>query len=343
MNRDLNDTPGQLSEQDIRPKELMQDQQVAMLTDVGRLLSRRKEFISVPCPACDARQYVHKFEKRGLDYVECTQCETMYMNPRPGPEVLQWFYRGSENYAYWNNVIFPASEKARRERIMLPRVNELLSICKKYGIETNSLLEVGAGFGTFCVELQSRKIFKRVVAVEPTPDLANTCRKKGLETIELPIEKISFQQTELFNVVVNFEVVEHLFSPRDFVKQIYRVLQPCGILVLSCPNGKGFDVQTLGSISDTIDHEHLNYFNPRSLSLLLESCGYTVLETFTPGKLDAELVRNKVLDNRFDISQQPFLQRVLIDEWERSGTAFQEFLAQQGLSSNMWIIARRDR
>jgi hypothetical protein len=65
------------------------------------------------------------------------------------------------------------------------------------------------------------------------------------------------------------------------------------------------------------------------------------LESFTPGKLDAELVRNKILAGEFDVSEQPFLRKVLIDDWAHLGLPFQEFLVQQGLSSNMWLVARK--
>ena len=36
------------------------------------------------------------------------------------------------------------------------------------------------------------------------------------------------------------------------------------------------------------------------------------------------------------------MRRVLIDEWETMGGPFQRFLAENGLSSHMWIAARRD-
>jgi len=85
----------------------------------------------------------------------------------------------------------------------------------------------------------------------------------------------------------------------------------------------------------------LMYFNPKSLKLLLENSGFEVLESLTPGKLDADLVRTKILEGEFDISQQPFLKKVLIDEWEKLGDKFQKFLADNGLSSNMWVVARK--
>lgn len=319
----------------------MAKQRIAVLTDIGRLLSRCSEFVLVDCPACGANDHVQKFEKNGINYVTCKRCQTFYVNPRPTPEVLEWFYRGSPNYAYWNEVIFPASEAARLERIFVPRVDRLLELCRKYEVSTNAILEVGAGFGTFCAEVKRRNVFARVVAVEPTPDLAETCRGRGLEVLEQPVEKIQLNADKLLDVVASFEVIEHLFAPVDFVGHMARLLKPGGILMLACPNGQGFDIEALGTASNTVDHEHLNYFNPESLAGLLAHCGLEMLESFTPGKLDAELVRNKILAGEFDVSDQPFLKKVLIDDWEHLGLPFQEFLVQQGLSSNMWIVARK--
>lgn len=340
MTKQTLNNPGEFTEQQIRPAELLKNQKVVLLADIGRLLTKSKDFVSVLCPACNSDKSFPKFEKFGLNYEECSVCRTIYINPRPSPDILQWFYRDSENYAYWNKHIFPASEQARRDNIMVPRVEKILTFCDKYNVAKNSILEIGAGFGTFCEVMQSRKGFKRIVGVEPTPDLAQTCREKGIEVIEKPIEKVSFENEQLFDVVVNFEVIEHLFSPRDFVLQCKRALKKNGLFFVSCPNGLGFDIITLQTLSKAVDHEHLNYFNPESLKLLLTDVGFEVLETLTPGKLDAELVRNEVLSGNYDVTDQPFLKKVLIDDWDSLGSAFQRFLADNLLSSHMLLVAQ---
>ena len=66
-----------------------------------------------------------------------------------------------------------------------------------------------------------------------------------------------------------------------------------------------------------------------------------MLEVQTPGKLDAELVRKKVLAGEFELGGQRFLKQILIDKWQHVGEAFQEFLANSRLSSHMWIVARK--
>ncbi len=330
-----------LTEEDIRPKHLASGQQIAALTDLGRMLTRIGEFVAVDCPACGKDDPRPRYVKNGINYVACPHCRTLYVNPRPPATVLDWFYRESPNYAYWNKYIFPASEGARRERIFVPRVDRLLEICARYQIPTHSLLEVGAGFGTFCAELSSRGVFQRVVGVEPTPDLAATCRSRGVEIIESPIEHVRTESVGLFDVVANFEVIEHLFDPLVFLEHMVRLIRPGGVLMLTCPNGEGFDIETLGPFSTTVDHEHLNYFNPESMNTLLKRNGLEVIESFTPGKLDAELVRNKALEGVISLDDQPFLKKVLIDEWDLHGSAFQDFIVERGMSSNLWVVARK--
>ena len=59
------------------------------------------------------------------------------------------------------------------------------------------------------------------------------------------------------------------------------------------------------------------------------------------GRLDAELVRDAVLAGKLDLSGNPFLKKVLLDEWERLGGPFQAFLAANGLSGHLRILASR--
>lgn len=330
-----------LKESEIRPDELMQAQAERLAADIRRLLQHKHEFVTVNCPACGSAESHKAYEKYEIQFVVCEQCETLYANPRPRPEHLEEYYLYSENYAYWNKYIFPASEVARREKIFKPRVQKVIEICQKLNIQTNTLLEVGAGFGIFCEEMQKIGVFHKIIGVEPTPDLAETCRIRGIDVIEKPIEKIDFGN-EVIDVIVNFEVIEHLFYPREFLVKCYELLADGGILIISCPNSKGFDIVTLGEKSSAVDNEHINLFNINSLTMLLESCGFEVIEQQTPGKLDAELVRKQILLGEIDVSNQPFLKQILIDEWDKRGEAFQDFLSDNLLSSNMLLVARKN-
>ncbi len=333
-------SPAPLREADIRPQHLNLDKEAAYARDVARLLRRRAEFVEVPCPACGETRATPKWRKWELDYLECVDCRTVRVSPRPSPAVLEEYYTHSELYEYWNRYIFPASEPVRRERIFRPRVERVLDVCARFGVATDTLVEVGAGFGTFCEEARATGRFRRIVAVEPTPALARSCRERGLEVIDRPVEHVDFSGIRA-SVVAAFEVLEHLFDPAAFVRACADVVAPGGVLVLTCPNGQGFEVEVLGTVADTVDTEHLNYFNPTSLARLVGGLGFEVLEVTTPGVLDADIVRNKALQGKVDLSGQRFLQISLLERWEELGAAFQEFLRDNRFSSHMWLIARR--
>lgn len=330
-----------LTETEIRPANLQEEAARRYERDLARLLCRSSEFVEVACPACGQQGREPLFQKRSLHYVRCAACATMYVSPRPTENLLAEYYQTSENYKFWSSHIFPASEAARRTKIVVPRVDRLLALCERFEVGRRSFMEIGAGFGTFCEELVSRRSFDRVVAVEPTPSLASSCLSRGLEVIESRCENLPESISEV-DALASFEVIEHLFEPRAFVEACRKRLRPGGMLVLTCPNSDGFEIASLGPLSDSVDAEHLNYFNPASLKLLLESMGFRVVEASTPGELDAELVRKQVLLGRMSVVDQPLLQRVLISRWDELGSRFQEFLVDVGFSSHMWIAARRE-
>jgi 2-polyprenyl-3-methyl-5-hydroxy-6-metoxy-1,4-benzoquinol methylase len=334
--------PAAMRENEIRPEALREGQMQAYERDLVKLRKRLPEFVTVNCPACDANRSAAAFEKYGFKFRQCRHCRTVYMSPRPTPEIMGSYYGSSENYKYWAEHIFPASEPARREKIHRPVLEYIAAACARYAVPRGLLLEVGPGFGTFAALAKESGLFDKILAIERTPEMADACRKRGVEVIELAVEDVSLEGIGLANVVVSFEVIEHLYEPRGYIERCAQLIAPGGILVLSCPNGLGFDVGMLGAAASAVDSEHVNLFNPASLSSLLERSGFEVLEATTPGRLDAEFVRAAALAGQIDLSADAFLRRVLLEEWDSLGAAFQQFLASQRLSSHMRIIARRD-
>jgi 2-polyprenyl-3-methyl-5-hydroxy-6-metoxy-1,4-benzoquinol methylase len=331
-----------LSEQELCPVELLDAQEAALQRDIERLHARVAEFVLVPCPACAATTSRPRFQKFGFQFVMCRRCDTIYMNPRPSPPVMADYYAKSENYAYWAKHIFPLSEASRREKIHRLWLDRIFDFCERHGIPSRTLIEVGPGFGTFAALSIESGRFDRVVAIEPTPELAEACRSRGVPIVEKRIEDVTDEDVPAADILCAFEVIEHLFDPSMFLAQCARLVRSGGMIVVSCPNGLGFDISVLGANSLAVDNEHVNLFNPKSLSELVSNHGFEVLEITTPGRLDAELVREAVLRGDFDLANQTFLRRVLIEEWERLAWPFQKFLATNGLSSHMWLAARRN-
>ena len=327
-----------MKEENIRPDYLIRENHKLLAEDIQLLMNHSNEFVKISCPACESSKQQFVFEKTGFNFVQCLECETYFINPRPSFELLVKFYESSGCIKHWKQI-FSITENVRRTEIFIPRVERVIELCKRHNAPTEVLLDVGAGFGTFCEEIKKSSVFKKVIAIEPSKDLAEACRQKNVDVIEKPVENIDLNNV---SVITCFELIEHLFWPKDFVNTCGQKLSKGGLFIITTPNIKGFDLLTLGKLADGITGpNHLNYFHPKSLSRLLINCGFEIIQVLTPGKLDAELVRKKILTGELGVSNQPFLKYLLIEQWETVGKAFQNFLADNTLSSHLWIVAKK--
>ena len=95
-----------------------------------------------------------------------------------------------------------------------------------------------------------------------------------------------------WDVVVSTEVVEHLYAPRDFVRQVAHLLAPEGTLVLSTPyHGylKNVALALTGALDAHFtalwDGGHIKFWSYRSLKALLGEFGFTDFEFRGAGRL----------------------------------------------------------
>lgn len=252
---------------------------------------------------------------------------------------MKSYYTESQNYRFWASRIFPSTETSRREKIVKPSLERVISACEHYQFRPKCLVEIGPGFGTFLQAASDSGYFGQVLGVEPTPELAEACGSRGLHVLPKPVEMLKASEMPADSIVVAFEVIEHLYDPSEFLLAIHQVLSDGALLILSFPNGKGFDVELLRERSTTVDLEHVNLFNAVSIEELLHRTGYSLLECSTPGRLDVELVREIGLDENLEFG--PFFNHILFEAKVDVRDALQGFLSQNGLSSHMWVVARK--
>jgi SAM-dependent methyltransferase len=80
-----------------------------------------------------------------------------------------------------------------------------------------------------------------------------------------------------FDTIICGELIEHLETPYDFLRDLSRLLNEDGRLILSTPNPLGFPVflcELFQLRSFFYTREHLYYFLPRWMRRLLELSGY---------------------------------------------------------------------
>lgn len=96
------------------------------------------------------------------------------------------------------------------------------------------------------------------------------------------IEDCNFN-SNYFDVVVIYHVIEHISDPISIIKEIRRVLKPNGILLLGTPNFNCWVARRFGNNFRLLhDKTHISLFSKDSMVSFLESYGFEIDEIKYP-------------------------------------------------------------
>ena len=110
------------------------------------------------------------------------------------------------------------------------RVRKILDTLNENGVKI--LWEVGSGDGNVAIPLSSAGI--GVIGIEPLLQGAVITSQNGIRTYVGTLESLNLPSNSLYAVGV-FDVLEHLEKPKDLLAEIYRVLKPGGICLVTVP------------------------------------------------------------------------------------------------------------
>jgi len=89
---------------------------------------------------------------------------------------------------------------------------------------------------------------------------------------------------EEVDVVLSAEVIEHLYYPKSFLKNIYSSIRPGGCLIITTPyhgyiKNLALSLFNYWDKHHTADWEggHIKFFSETTLSRLLKECGFTAI------------------------------------------------------------------
>jgi len=322
-----------MREEEIRKRDIF-DQYLALVERDVEQLFCFDDFIEVPCPGCGSKTTNVAFLKLKFAYVQCRDCGTLFVNPRPRFETLKKFYKDSPSTNYWVKSFYAPVAEVRREKIFAPRADYL---CSHFpGLSSDMIGDVGAGFGLFLEEMRRRQPQNSYIAIEPSFEMAEICRQKGFEVYDLCCEDLSDKE-EAFDLLTVFELTEHLFDPAVFFEAIYGLLKPGGRLVLTTLNGHGFDIQLLWEKSRSVfPPHHLNFFNPCSLCILLERLGFIIREVSTPGQLDWDIVEGAITRDGIHLGR---FWDLVATQGQECQKQLQQWIVANKLSSHMRVVA----
>ena len=328
-----------MKESDIRPQELHDEYIRLCNIDADRFFPIAKERYDINCPACNSQIKNKAFEKQNFGLEVCTECESMFVSPRPPARDFFDFYKDSPSSTYWAEVFFPSVMDARRENMFKPKAEEISKIFLSKSFNVETVIDVGAGHGIFLEEWQKINPNSSIYAVEPGKKMADICRSKGIETLE----KIAEEAEEFYqkgDLVTSFEVIEHSFDPLEYIKALKKLSKKDGYVLISGLTVDGLDIQILGKSSKAIAPPfHLNFLSVEGFKKLFERAGFSEIEVITPGKLDLDIVLNTFSKEELNKKGLNFL-NLINKRGDKIKDKFQEFLRDSKLSSHIWVIAR---
>lgn len=154
---------------------------------------------------------------------------------------------------------------------------------------TSEILDVGCGRGEWLELLRAAGFGARGIDVNRIS--ISQCRELGLDVQEADaLTHLRSLANDSLNCVSAFHLVEHLALEDlvSFVDQALRVLRPGGILILETPNPENLIV---GSCTFYFDPTHRNPLPQLTMKCILESRGFTRLETLDLHPMLAERLK----------------------------------------------------
>lgn len=330
-------------EEEIRPKAIFDQYLRLCRQDIETYFRDSHNFVKVNCPACGSNTIQESFTKNGFTYNWCAECRTLYVSPLPPEENFRKYYEEAKSVEFWATDFYKHTEKARKEKIFQPRVELIEHIFRdEFKEDIEILVDIGAGFGSFCELAKKSCFFQDVIAIEPSPPLIASLKNKNIFVIEKFMEEVTRGDFEKIcpddnkkKLFCAFELWEHLYNPSIFLQSIKKVMHNGDYLLITTLNILGFDLLILWERSKSISPpHHINLFNLESLKQLLKNNGLKIKKALTPGKLDVDILKNMNIS-----SKDRLLNYVINESSEEFRHHLQEFISKNDLSSHMMVIA----
>lgn len=138
-----------------------------------------------------------------------------------------------------------------------------------------SILEVGTGSGFFLLSVHDVFPAAELTGIEYDERLLQTTRQRApfAECLQGNAEKFDLLPRK-FDVVVSFQVIEHLYDPSAMLARISQHLKPNGLLILTTPNLDGLGARIMKHRWHGYRDDHVSLKGMADWTALIESHGF---------------------------------------------------------------------
>lgn len=241
------------------------------------------------CLVCNSTELV-ELTKYSKDYlVQCSKCNFVFCKRIPTQEELISHYKQYHRGGF----ISP---------ITIKRYHQLLDEFEPYR-KTNNLLDVGCGDGYFLEEAKKRGW--NVYGTEFSDEAIQVLKSKNILYNQGKLSPHNYS-LEMFDVITSFEVIEHINNPNEETENVNSILRTGGLYYITTPNFNSFSRFILKHNWKMIEYpEHLCYYSPKTLNLLLDRHRFKKEKVITSGiSLTRFIISTKQTNASYDGHQR---------------------------------------
>jgi SAM-dependent methyltransferase len=238
------------------------------LKELGEGISENFEYPTCPLCGSDRREFPFRLQQP-YNVVRCTECGLCYLYPRLIESAMQEAYRQSSYYeggaCGYADTSYTDQESALRSTF-----KAFLHNLAGRGLIGGDLLEIGCGYGYLLDE--ARSFFPRRTGTEFSAQGAEMARETGAEVFVGGVEQIP--PDAKFDCIIATQVIEHIYEPLSFVKQLVGRTKPGGHIILATPDIGGALRKLMRRRWPSFKvPEHVLYFDYVTLSSLMYRAG----------------------------------------------------------------------
>jgi SAM-dependent methyltransferase len=187
---------------------------------------------------------------------------------------MRRFYT-NDNYFEGGDSGYSDTSYADQERALSATFKRLMRNLQKRKLTGGSLLEIGCGYGYLLEE--AKEYFSFRVGTDFSPQGVRLSSAKADKVYEGGVEQVPADAK--FDCVVATHVIEHVYQPFEFIKQLISHSKPGGTIVLAAPDMGGMLRKLMGHRWASFKTpEHVLYFDSVTLSGLMRKAGLTGIE-----------------------------------------------------------------
>ena len=220
------------------------------------------------CPLCgsgERRERAYEFAPFAV--ARCRRCGLWYLCPRLAEPIM---HRSYTDDGYFEGGEGGYSSYQAQEPTLRPTFRRFLAELRRRGMTGGRLLEVGCAYGFFLDE--ARGFFDHRTGTDYSPAALEKARGRADRLLLGGIGEIAAD--ERFDCIACIHVIEHIYDPVGFLRELAGHLRPGGWIVLATPDMGSFwrSLMRLRWPFFKIP-EHVTFFDRRTLRELLRRSG----------------------------------------------------------------------